>query len=401
MRSPSAFSAARASHLAALLLALAGCTLPSAPPPSAPAAALAPQLRLIGTATVPTGFGYGGTTVGGLSGIDYDPASDRYWMISDDRGSDGPARLYSARIRYDAGRLEMPQFTSVQTLQHDSGAPYAPWWRPQAGMDRPDAEALRWLPGTSTFVWTSEGDFGRGFAPQLRVQRSDGRFVRNIALPASFAPPKDGDPPYGPRGNGTLEGIALSGDGRSLWLAMELPWHQDGERADAHSGGAPVRITAIDLESARVLRQIAYPLDAVWRPRLLPGPQVNGVSDILADGDDHLLVLERSYGAGRGFGARVYRIDPRSGSDTQALAALTPGNHRPVAKTLVADLAALGITPDNVEGMTWGPALPGGACVLVFVSDNNFNPAQVTQFIAAQYLPPPPGHGRCATNVLP
>ena len=51
--------------------------------------------------------------------------------------------------------------------------------------------------------------------------------------------------------------------------------------------------------------------------------------------------------------------------------------------------------------MTWGPPLPDGACVLVFVSDNNFNPAQVTQFIAAQYQAPGDGHGRCGTNRTP
>ena len=74
------------------------------------------------------------------------------------------------------------------------------------------------------------------------------------------------------------------------------------------------------------------------------------------------------------------------------LPALAPGNHTPVAKTLVADLAQLGLARlDNIEGMTWGAPLPGPGGprrVLVFVSDDNFNPAQVTQFIAAEYLAP-------------
>ena len=42
--------------------------------------------------------------------------------------------------------------------------------------------------------------------------------------------------------------------------------------------------------------------------------------------------------------------------------------------------------------------LPDGGCVLVFVSDNNFNPAQVTQFIAAQYLGPDGDGGQCGTT---
>ena len=370
------------------LLALAGCALPLAPP--APAPLLAPHLRLIGVAELAHGSEYAGARIGGLSGIDYDAHSGEYLLISD-----AQARIYRARLHYDAQRLDMPQFTATQDLLHTSGQPFAPWWRRQAGMDRPDAEGLRWLPGKTSFLWSSEGDFSRGFGPQLRESRLDGRPVRDIALPASFSPATQ--PRRGPRGNGTLEGLALTPDGRTAWLAMELPWHQDGPQATPDSGGAPVRITAMDIASGQPLRQIAYQGDAVPQRRRLPGPQINGVSEILAHGPHHLLVLERSYSAGAGFGARLYRIDTRAGSDTLTLDALTPANHRPVPKTLVADLAALGLTPDNIEGMTWGPPVQG-RCVLVFVSDDNFNPAQVTQFIAAQYLGPDGDGGQCGTT---
>ena len=370
------------------LLALAGCALPLAPP--APAPLLAPHLRLIGVAELAHGSEYAGARIGGLSGIDYDAHSGEYLLISD-----ASARIYRARLHYDAQRLDMPQFTATQDLLHTSGQPFAPWWRRQAGMDRPDAEGLRWLPGKTSFLWSSEGDFSRGFGPQLRESRLDGRPVRDIALPASFSPGTQ--PRRGPRGNVTLEGLALTPDGRTAWLAMELPWHQDGPQATPDSGGAPVRITAMDIASGQPLRQIAYQGDAVPQRRRLPGPQINGVSEILAHGPHHLLVLERSYSAGAGFGARLYRIDTRAGSDTLTLDALTPANHRPVPKTLVADLAALGLTPDNIEGMTWGPPVQG-RCVLVFVSDDNFNPAQVTQFIAAQYLGPDGDGGQCGTT---
>lgn len=370
------------------LLALAGCALPLAPP--APAPLLAPHLRLIGVAELAHGSEYAGARIGGLSGIDYDAHSGEYLLISD-----ASARIYRARLHYDAQRLDMPQFTATQDLLHTSGQPFAPWWRRQAGMDRPDAEGLRWLPGKTSFLWSSEGDFSRGFGPQLRESRLDGRPVRDIALPASFSPGTQ--PRRGPRGNGTLEGLALTPDGRTAWLAMELPWHQDGPQATPDSGGAPVRITAMDIASGQPLRQISYQGDAVPQRRRLPGPQINGVSEILAHGPHHLLVLERSYSAGAGFGARLYRIDTRAGSDTLTLDALTPANHRPVPKTLVADLAALGLTPDNIEGMTWGPPVQG-RCVLVFVSDDNFNPAQVTQFIAAQYLGPDGDGGQCGTT---
>jgi hypothetical protein len=374
--------------------ALSACTAPAAPP--AQAACQPPCLRLIGEATLAHRWNFGGTTVGGLSGIDYDAAHDRFILLSDDRSNVDAARFYTARIRYTASALAAPEFTGVTTLQNAAGQPYAPRRRAPDGVDVPDPEAVRWLPGSDTLLWTSEGDFARGFGPALRASRSaDGALLRDYALPASFQ--SHPDKKAGPRDNDTLEGLALMPDGRTAWLAMEGPWRQDGPRATPDSAGAPVRITAIDVDSGRALRQIAYQPDAVPRASPLPGGYTtNGVSEILADGPGHLLVLERSYTLGVGNSIRLYRIALAEGGDTLGLHALAPGNHTPVRKTLVADFAHLGLAHvDNIEAMAWGPLLPGGGCVLVFVSDDNFNPAQATQFIAAQYQAPGDRQGPC------
>ena len=382
---------------AALLLA---CVSPSAPAPVDPVpppAQACPCLRLIGETTLAQRWDYGGTTVGGLSGIDYDAAQGRYLLLSDDRSNVDDARFYTARIRYTANALAMPEFTAPRALLNALGQPYAPRRRAQHGIEVPDPEAVRWLPGGQDFLWTSEGDFARGFGPALRTSRAtDGAQLRNYTLPAPFQP-RPGER-QGPRDNDTLEGLALTPNGQTAWLAMEGPWLQDGPRATPASGGAPVRITAIDVASGRALRQLAYQPDAVPHKSPLPGGYAtNGVSEILADGPDHLLVLERSYTLGVGNSIRLYRIAVHGAgadgaSDTLGLAALTPGNHTPVPKTLVADFAHLGLKRlDNIEGMTWGAPLPGAdgpRRVLVFVSDDNFNPAQITQFIAAEYLIP-------------
>ena len=42
---------------------------------------------------------------------------------------------------------------------------------------------------------------------------------------------------------------------------------------------------------------------------------------------------------------------------------------------------------DNIEGASFGPNLPDGNRSLVLVSDNNFTPVQVTQFLAFEVLP--------------
>ena len=183
---------------------------------------------------------------------------------------------------------------------------------------------------------------------------------------------------------------------------MEFAWHQDGPPARHGQPGGPVRFTLIDLEDGRPLRQIAYQPDAAPHARRLPfGPELNGVSEILDAGAHHVLVLERAYAAGAGFAARLYRIDTRRGSDTLGLDTLTPGNHTPAPKTLVADFAALGQAVDNLEGMTWGAPLADGTCVLVLVSDDNFNPAQSTQFVVAEYRPQSGGNAPCGTTGRP
>ena len=111
----------------------------------------------------------------------------------------------------------------------------------------------------------------------------------------------------------------------------------------------------------------------------------------------HMLVLERAYMAGLGGrqrnSIRLYVIDTRRATDTSSIAALQPGNHTPAVKTLVADLASFQAlsTLDNIEGMCWGPMLPDnkgqpGNRTLMFVSDDNFNPRQVTQLLAFEFL---------------
>ena len=105
-----------------------------------------------------------------------------------------------------------------------------------------------------------------------------------------------------------------------------------------------------------------------------------------------MLVLERAYMAGYGpdnsTSLRLYLVDTRDGSDTLNLPALQSGNYNAASKTLVADFSNFpGLTRlDNTEGITWGPALTNGNRTLVFVSDDNFNPRQITQFLAFEFL---------------
>jgi hypothetical protein len=364
----------------ALALGLGGCR--SAAPNPDPG-----RLRRIAEARWAHRLRIEGTTVGGLSGIDYDPVRGEYLLISDDRSDLAPVRFYVAR--WPQPEAAEPAPAGVVQLQRPGGGPWPDRRHAVSGLPVPDPEAIRLRPATGTLLWTSEGDIARGFGPALYESARDGRFLREFALPAMFNP----DPAQrrGPRDNLTFEGIALTPDGRSVWLSMENALIQDGPVPTTGAPGGPCRFTQIDLETGQAVRQIAYVPDAIPLRPLIPGSYAdNGVSEVLMLDAHRMLVLERAYATGAGNSLRLYEIDTRAAGDVLNIDALAPGNHQPVAKTLVADFAALGLARlDNTEGMCWGPPLPNGNRLLVVVSDDNFNPLQVTQFAAFEYIDRP------------
>ena len=349
------------------------------------------SFALLGSLQWPADSLFAGTRVGGLSAIDYDGASGLYYLLSDDRGQHDPVRLYTARISYDAHGLHQWVLQDRIWLRNAQQQIVTRATPSKSG--RPDPEALRLLPGVAgpgRMLWSSEGDFARHQGPELVEAGRDGSWLLRWPLPPTWHLPAAAAVPSelrkGPRNGLTLEGMALDADGRQLWLAMEGPLWQDGPLPTNGHAGGPVRIAAYDIASRKPLRELAYQPDGLpaglW---LLPGRALNGISEILADGPHHLLVLERSYAPQHGFGARLYRIATNDGQSSNTLnqEQLQAGSYQAVSKQLVLDFSSLALRQiDNLEGMTWGPALPDGRRVLLLVSDDNFNPAQVTQLLA-------------------
>ncbi|MDM0078347.1 esterase-like activity of phytase family protein [Variovorax sp. J2P1-59] len=361
-----------------LASAIAGCKsgIAVAPDPQ--------RLRLVAEARWPHRPEFRGTTAGGLSGIDYDPKRGEYLLLSDDRSDLAPARLYSAQWSAASG-AEPPRLGDVALLKQADGTPWPSRRRARPGTPVPDPEALRIRPDTDTILWTSEGDVPRSFGPALYESRRDGTLIREIPLPALFQPDSTGR--WGTRDNLGLEGLALTPDARHAWLAMENALVQDGPIPTVAAAGGPCRFTQIDLATGTATRQIAYVPDAIPLRPLIPGmPADNGVSEVLMIDAHRMLVLERAYATGVGNSLRLYEIDTRAATDTLALEALSPDNHTAAPKKLVADFAALGLSRlDNSEGLCWGPDLPNGSRLLVAVSDDNFNPLQITQFAAFEF----------------
>lgn len=381
--------------LSLVCASLAACTTASLSPQRICSTSQARPWSLLGEIRWQHDKLFAGTAVGGLSSIDYDAGSNLYYLVSDDRSAHGPARFYTARIDYDASGLHQVRLHDTRALLGPAQAPYPSLRQPLPGIATPDAEALRVLPGGQSLLWSSEGDFARGFGPQLLQSGTDGRWQREWPLPPELR--LSASKSEGPRSNFTLEALALSQDGRTLWLAMEAALRQDGPLPAAGQAGGPVRITAYDMGTQQPMRQLAYQPDALPADLWLQRGAINGVSAVLADDAEHLLVLERFFAPPLRFGARIYRISTRAdaSSDTLGQSRLLPGNYRPADKELLLDLADASLrSVDNLEGMSWGPPLPDGRRVLLLVSDNNFNPAEVTQFVALSEE-----RGRCGAGL--
>jgi hypothetical protein len=361
---------------AACALAATGCATPTPAPPVGP-----PRLRLLGETTLPHGLSFQGTTVGGLSAIDHDPATGRWIALSDDRSELQPARFYTLRVALTTGKLEV-QVLEVTTLLQANGAPFP---KRQMGGEVVDPEGARLLPEGRGVLWTSEGDYPSNQSPTLRQAGLDGSRVRDFDVPATLQFSRPGT---GPRPNLTFEGLALTPDFGTAWVAMEAALQQDGPVPGVGRPGGPCRITSFDLATGRATRQVAYMPDAIPQAPPMPGgPADNGVSEILMLDAQRMLVLERAFMLGIGMSLRLYEIDTRAGTDTLAMARLRSGEYQPAEKRFVADFSQLGLARlDNTEGMCWGPRLPNGARSLVFVSDDNFRSAQITQFAAFEYL---------------
>jgi hypothetical protein len=227
-------------------------------------------------------------------------------------------------------------------------------------------------------------------APGIYEYTRAGRFVSRLDLPAAYA---------GLQSNAGLEGLSASPSGRRLFAAAEASLRQDGAVASFEAGSL-TRLLAYELGSRDRPREYAYRTEAVPRlPGGVPAIGTNGVSEILAVGEDDLLVLERAFVEGRGPGApsantiRIFHVRLTRDADVSGRwSLLTEPPGAVLSKTLLLDLDT--IVPklverlgrlENFEAMTFGPDLPDGRRTLVLISDNNLRETQVSALIVLAF----------------
>lgn len=342
-------------------------------------------IKFIGEYSLPHKMNFNGTTVGGLSGIDYVAKDDVYYLICDDRSDLSPLRYYTAKIKLSNKGIDTVQFVKVTSFLQPDGQVYP--GRKQNFFGTPDPEAIRYNTKDRVMVWSSEGE--RTVRnnqtvltnPAITVSDKYGRYIDTFALPPNMYMKATEN---GPRNNGVFEGLTFTPDFSRLYVSVEEPLYDDGPRAGLFDSSAWVRIISYDVSTKLRLAQYAYQIDPVVHEPISTGLfTVNGVSEILAISDWQLLVVERSFSTGRlGNNIRVYLADIKEAQDVKDIPSLQKSPpQKPLQKKLLLNMDRLGRLIDNVEGVTFGPLLPNGKRSLIFVSDDNFSPAQKTQFL--------------------
>jgi hypothetical protein len=385
---------ARCAALASLSAALSLVSLP----------ALAQTLNYLGQQIVPTSAVFRGVPVGGLSSIDYVPATGRYLAISDDRSDRGPARFYELALDLSKFRRSATpgdagvSWVNMTTILDLDGQPF--------GRNMVDPESLRLDARRNLIYWSNEGQrSSAGFQnPTVRRMTPDGKPAGEFPVPAYYHPSGSagglaaGD--VGVYNNLAFESIALTPDGKTLWTMTENGLAQDS-LPTAVGRGSRARMLSFDLDSGKAGAEYVYEVGPVPFPPAKAGDfATNGVPDMLALSDHEFIVIERAYAVGAqtpGIAAltklptsntiKLFLVDTRGATDVAGWTSIKGREVTPVKRTLLMDLSSLKnddgsiLALDNIEGLTFGPVV-NGKRTLILVSDNNFNPAQFTQFVA-------------------
>jgi hypothetical protein len=351
---------------------------------------------------------------GAGSAIDYTGADDLYLMASDRGPSDGdaryPARVHTVRITVRPGDARPVTAAVVGTtlLTDAAGRPYdgsAAALSASAGETlRLDPEGLRVAADRSFWVADEYGPFVFHFdvrGKQLGAFHLPPKFM--AATASANADVELFSNLLGRQPNRGMEGLALTPDGRTLVGILQSPLIQDhAVDAEFKRAGQLIRIVTMDL-AAGGTHEYVYPLAS---GKL-------GVNEILAIDGTRFLVIERD---GKGGAAartkHVYAIDLAGATDVSApvaaggrtidytgatpdtgLPGALPAGITPARKRLFLDLLdpayrlAGEAMPEKVEGLAWGPPLPGGDRLLLVTTDNDFRPDAPTD-IHAFRVPP-------------
>ena len=359
--------------------------------------ALSQTLTYVGSQTIATGTLVGGVEIGGLSGISYNPYTDRFIAISDDSRSDGASRMWTLDLAYTGS-----SFTSATALS-------------SIGMKKSDDSTLP-LADTEGIAGNLDGSFfvsHEGLAAGVdatysippwiaRFNGSTGNKEADVALPVKFLPRDGSGNPVAPSAsnqssgvvsNLSLECLGITPNGKTLFTANEAALKQDyngtydGSTNQAQNSlsrivrftGAPGNPVAAEEKVYRAdLGDMIY-----WNGIPTGRRLVNTMTEILPiDDAGKMFVLERGLTTNNtnlgSYRIRIYEVNFNQTGTTNVAGvnSLIGATYTRLSKTLLWQSSS---NMDNVESMCFGRDV-NGFRTLVLASDNNFNGAQTTQF---------------------
>lgn len=347
------------------------------------------RLKYLNSYEIPYNFKYNNTTVGGLSGIDYDTKKNLYYLVSDDRSDKNPVRFYTAEIYLSEKGIDSLVFTGVTNMLQPNGNTY-----PNSTTGRfntPDPEAIRYDPLAGYLVWSSEGERIVNekdtvlVNPEVNIINTQGKYMNRFTLPGNLnmqATEK------GPRRNGVLEGMDFADNYKTLYVNVEEPLYEDGPRADITDNNSFIRIIKFNTKKRIPTAQYAYKLEPVAHKSVPETAfKINGVPDLLSLGNNKLLLIERSFSTGRiPCTIKLFKVDLDGATDISHITLKDNPSFSAAKKTLLLNMDDLGIYTDNIEGVTFGPVLPNGRNTLIFIADNNFSIVKKTQVLLFEVL---------------
>ncbi|NMF61471.1 hypothetical protein DP115_01165 [Brasilonema octagenarum UFV-OR1] len=377
-------------------------------PPTEPGKTI-PNVDFLGQTIFPTSFVPNGTAgtvdgketpVGGLSGVTYDAANNRFYTISDDRSQIAPARFYTFTLQTPSPQKTdlSVRFTDVTTLKDENGKEFL--------LNSLDPEGIALTKNNTVFI-SSEGEVnisaGRVTNPFVNeFSLTTGQQVRSLPVPSKFLPVVQdtngngvvdaGDTQLsGVRNNLAFESLTITPNQKTLYTATENALFQDGLTATL-TDGSRSRILQYNLVSGQPEKEYLYNTDAIaTSPNPTTGSGDNGLVDLLAlDNRGTLLALERSFSAGVGNTIKIYEVSLQGATDIKSydslnnLSAEQLADIKPAEKRLLLNLNSLNLPTgtDNIEGIAFGSKLDDGRQSIVLVSDNNFSQTQFTQILA-------------------
>ena len=362
---------------------------------------------------------FGGNRLSFGSDLVYDRATDLFYGITD-RGPGGglvdyAPRVNAFRLTFDSTTNAVTGFNLQQTIVFTkadgtvfSGLnPLLRSGNVTTLGDSFDPEGFVRLPNGNMLVADEYG-------PSIYEFDATGRQIRAYTIPENLKPKTtvggidyvNGRPTIttGRQDNRGFEGLTVGANGK-VYAIMQDPLVNEGASNDGRRS-RNLRIVEFDAATGTPTKQFVYQLEDIATINgRIPGTASDfgatnqgrsiGVSSITAMPDGTFLVIERD---NRGLGVddptganpigtkRVYRIDLTGATDVSATSLAgsnsLPAGVVPVTKALYLDVqAALRAAGENtyekLEGLAFGPALPGGIGFnLILVTDNDFSVTQ-------------------------